>query len=69
MSKLPSDVLKFFQKQGKRGGKVAAESMTPEQRKARAKKAAAASASVRSAKSAARRKKAGVKAAAPTARL
>jgi hypothetical protein len=61
MSNLPSDVLKFFQKQGKRGGKLAAEAMTSEQRTARAKKAAVASAIVRSAKSAARRKKGGAK--------
>jgi hypothetical protein len=57
MSKLPSEVLKFFQRQGKRGGTVAAETMTPEERTDRARKAAAASAAVRSAK-AARRKQA-----------
>lgn len=56
MSKLPSDVLKFFQKQGKRGGHMAAETMTPEERTARAKKAAAASAAVRSARSPRRKK-------------
>jgi hypothetical protein len=50
MPKLPSDVLKFFKKQGKKGGKLAAEAMSPEERTARAKKAAAASAKVRSTK-------------------
>jgi len=33
-------VLEFFRKAGSRGGKKAAESLTPDQRKARAKKAA-----------------------------
>jgi hypothetical protein len=50
MAKLSSDALKFFQKAGKKGGKIAAERMTPEQRTARAKKAAAASAKVRAKK-------------------
>ena len=49
--KLPKDVLDFFRKEGSRGGKIggkkAAESMTPAQRTARAKKAAARSAAVR----------------------
>ena len=51
---LPKDVLEFFRKAGRKGGKLggkaAAESMTPEQRTARARKGAAASAKVRSAK-------------------
>lgn len=54
--KLPPDVLKFFKdaghrggiKGGKIGGKRSLETMTPEERTARAKKAAAASAKVRS---------------------
>lgn len=54
--KLPPDVLRFFQKTGSKGGKIggplggkrAAEAMTPEERTARAKKAAAVSAKVRS---------------------
>jgi hypothetical protein len=41
---LPPEVLEYFRKQGKRGGKkgarIVADSMTPEQRSARAKKAA-----------------------------
>jgi len=53
---LPPDVLKFFQDEGRKGGakggkiggKRSLETMTPEQRTARAKKAAAASAKVRS---------------------
>jgi hypothetical protein len=49
--KLPKDVLEFFRKAGAKGGRIggkkAAESMTPEQRTARAKKAAAKSAAVR----------------------
>jgi hypothetical protein len=44
--KLPPDVLEFFRKQGSKGGKIggkkAAESMTPEQRSERARKAVAA---------------------------
>jgi hypothetical protein len=56
--KLPPDVLKFFQdagrKGGKRGGPIGGkrslETMTPAERTARAKKAAAASAKVRSKK-------------------
>jgi hypothetical protein len=54
---VPEDVRKFFQdagrlggqKGGSLGGKTTAARMTPEARKARAKKAAAASAKVRSA--------------------
>jgi hypothetical protein len=52
--KLPPEVIEYFKKQGKRGGKIggetAARNMTPEERTARAKKAAAASAAVRSSK-------------------
>jgi hypothetical protein len=50
MPKLPSNVLNYFKKQGKKGGKAAAEGMTAEERTARAKKAAAASAKVRAKK-------------------
>lgn len=57
---LPPDVLKFFQdagrtggaKGGKIGGKRSLETMTPAERTARAKKAAAASARVRAKKAA-----------------
>jgi hypothetical protein len=38
--KLPPDVLDYFRKEGSRGGKKAAASLTPEQRTARAQKAA-----------------------------
>jgi hypothetical protein len=38
--KLPPDVLDYFKKEGRRGGKKAAASLTPEERSARAKKAA-----------------------------
>jgi hypothetical protein len=52
--KLPKDVMEFFRKSGREGGKIggpaAAAAMTPEQRTARAKKAAAASARVRAKK-------------------
>jgi len=37
--KLPPDVLDYFKKEGSRGGKKAAASMTPERRSARAQKA------------------------------
>jgi len=37
--RLPPEVLEYFRKQGSRGGKKAAESLTPEERSARAKKA------------------------------
>jgi hypothetical protein len=52
--KLPKAVLDYFRKVGREGGalggKAAAASMTPEERTARAKKAAAKSAEVRSKK-------------------
>jgi hypothetical protein len=52
MVKLPPDVLAFFREQGARGGRVGGkrslETMTPEQRSARAKKASAAAAKARS---------------------
>ena len=56
--KLPPEVLDFFRKQGAKGGKIGGkvggkrslETMTPEERSARAKKAAAASAIARKAK-------------------
>ena len=58
--KLPKDVMEFFQKAGRTGGKIggpaAAASMTPAERTARAKKAAAASAKVRKAKAKKRKK-------------
>lgn len=51
--KLPKDVLAFFKQTGRKGGKIGGkrslETMTPEERSARAKKAAAKSAEVRSA--------------------
>jgi hypothetical protein len=54
--KLPPEVLAFFKKQGSIGGKIGGkrslETMTPEARTARAKKAAAKSAEVRSRKQA-----------------
>jgi hypothetical protein len=56
MGKLPPDVLEFLKKQGRKGGKAAAETMTPEGRSERARKAAAKSAEVRSKKAAAKRK-------------
>lgn len=37
--KLPDDIAKFFREAGRRGGKKAAESLTPAERVARAKKA------------------------------
>ena len=52
--RLPPEVLEFFRKQGAKGGKLGGkrslETMTPEQRAARAKKASAAAAAVRTAK-------------------
>ena len=51
---MPRDILEFFRKTGRKGGKIGGkrslETMTPEQRTARAKKAAAASAKVRAKK-------------------
>jgi hypothetical protein len=51
---MPKDILEFFRKTGRKGGKIGGkrslETMTPEQRTARAKKAAAASAKVRAKK-------------------
>jgi hypothetical protein len=38
--KLPSDILDYFKKEGSRGGKKSAASLTPAQRSARAQKAA-----------------------------
>jgi hypothetical protein len=56
--KLPPEVLEYFRKQGAKGGKIGGkiggkrslETMTPEERSARAKKAAAVSAGARKAK-------------------
>jgi hypothetical protein len=52
--RLPPDVLEYFRKQGKKGGLIGGrrslETMTPAERTARAKKAAAASVVVRQAK-------------------
>jgi len=49
--KLPAEVLEFFKKQGAKGGRIGGkrslETMTPEERTARAKRAAAKSAEVR----------------------
>ena len=49
--KLPADVLAYFRKQGAKGGRIggprALETMTPEARVARAKKASAAAAAAR----------------------
>ena len=48
---MPKDILEFFRKTGRKGGKIGGkrslETMTPAERTARAKKAAAASAKVR----------------------
>jgi hypothetical protein len=57
-TKLPPEVLEFFRRQGAKGGKkggslggkATAAKLTPEQRSARAKKAAAASAKIRAKK-------------------
>ncbi|HEX3685463.1 MAG TPA: hypothetical protein VHU83_23215 [Bryobacteraceae bacterium] len=56
MAKLPPEILEFFKKQGRKGGKTAAAMSTPEQRAERARKAAAKSAEVRSKKAAAKKK-------------
>lgn len=49
--KLPSEVLDFFRKQGARGGRIGGkrslETMTPQERTARAKKASAAAVAAR----------------------
>jgi len=54
--KLPPQVLEFFRKQGAKGGKIGGkrslDTMTPEQRSARAKKASDAAVAVRKAKNA-----------------
>jgi hypothetical protein len=57
--KLPTEVLEFFRKEGAKGGKIGGkiggkrslETMTPEERSARAKKASAAAAAARKRKS------------------
>ncbi|MDP8990158.1 MAG: hypothetical protein M3N41_08800 [Acidobacteriota bacterium] len=52
--KLPLEVLEFFRKQGAKGGKIGGkrslETMTPEERSARAKKASVAAVKARKAK-------------------
>ena len=52
--RLPSDILEFFRKQGAKGGKIGGkrslETMTPEERTARAKKASDAAVVARKAK-------------------
>ena len=48
---LPPEIMEYFREQGARGGKAAAGSMTPEQRAARAKKAADAATRARKAAS------------------
>ncbi|MCE5308526.1 MAG: hypothetical protein LLG20_12885 [Acidobacteriales bacterium] len=52
--RLPPEVLEFFRKQGAKGGKIGGkrslETMTPEERKDRAKKASAAAVAARRAK-------------------
>ena len=54
VKKLPPDVLAFFKEQGARGGRIGGkrslETMTPEERTARAKKASNAAAQARKAK-------------------
>jgi uncharacterized protein YdaU (DUF1376 family) len=61
--KLPPAVLDFFKKQGAKGGRIGGkrslETMTPEERTARAKKAAAKSAEVRRKKAKPRESKSG----------
>lgn len=39
MKKLPADVQEFFRKQGSKGGKKSRAALTPEERKAQARKA------------------------------
>jgi hypothetical protein len=57
--KLPPEILEFFRKHGVRGGRIGGkrslETMTPEERIARAKKASTAAAAVRRAKARAKR--------------
>jgi hypothetical protein len=52
--RLPPEILEFFRKQGARGGKIGGkrslETMTPEERSARAKKASAVAVAARKAK-------------------
>lgn len=59
MKKLPPDVLKFFKEQGAKGGRIGGkrslETMTPEERAARAKKASKAAAKARKAKAKAKK--------------
>ena len=63
--KLPAEVLEFFRKQGAKGGKIGGpiggkrslETMTPEERTARAKKASDAGVAARRAKAKARAKR------------
>ncbi|MEK7750438.1 MAG: hypothetical protein AAB654_00885 [Acidobacteriota bacterium] len=50
---------RIMREMGRKGGKTAAQQMTPEQRRERARKAAAASAKVRKAKARAKRAKKG----------
>jgi hypothetical protein len=63
MKKLPADVLRFFQEQGARGGRIGGkrslQTMTAEQRVARARKASRAAAKARRAR--ARKKTKGVR--------
>ena len=54
--KYPAEAVEFFKKEGKRGGKKAAEGMTAQERTERARKAGKASAVVRARKSARGRK-------------
>jgi uncharacterized protein YdaU (DUF1376 family) len=64
---LPTEVLEFFRKQGAKGGKIGGkrslETMTPEERSARAKKASQRAAEVRTKKAAAKKKATAKKAA------
>ena len=58
---MPKDILEFFKETGRQGGKIGGkrslQTMTPEERTARAKKAAAKSAEVRSKKASKKRQK------------
>jgi hypothetical protein len=56
MAKLPKEILEFFKKHGRKGGKTAAQTMTAGERAERARKAAAKSAEVRSKKAVAKKK-------------